>query len=224
MAKKTSHGARRMMTVRVKTAKQRSPSSAAWLQRQLNDPYVAEARRLGYRSRAAFKLLELDDRFHVLKRGANIVDLGAAPGGWTQVAAARGAQVVAVDILAMEPVPGAQVLELDFMADDAPDRIKALLGGKVDAILSDMAAPTTGHAATDHLRIVAMADAAHLFATEILAPGGSFVAKVFQGGAEGELLAALKRDFATVRHAKPPASRAESAEVYVVAQGFKGRA
>jgi 23S rRNA (uridine2552-2'-O)-methyltransferase len=223
MAKKVSHGARRQMTVRVKTAKNRSPSSAAWLARQLNDPYVVEAKRLGYRSRAAFKLLELDDRFHVLKRGAKIVDLGAAPGGWTQVAAAKGAQIVAVDILAMESVPGAVVLELDFMDEAAPDLIKAKLGGKVDVVLSDMAAPTTGHAATDHLRIVAMADAAHLFATEILAPGGTFLAKVFQGGAAGELLTALKRDFTTVRHAKPPASRSESAEVYVVAQGFKGR-
>ncbi len=224
MAKKVSHGARRMMTVRVKTAKKRSTSSAAWLARQLNDPYVAEARRLGYRSRAAFKLIELDDRFHVLKKGAKVVDLGAAPGGWTQIAIARGAHVVAADILPMESVPGAVVMELDFMDDAAPDLIKAKLGGKVDVVLSDMAAPTTGHAATDHLRIVAMADAAHLFATEILAPGGSFLAKVFQGGATGELLVALKRDFTTVRHAKPPASRAESAEIYVVAQGFKGRA
>jgi 23S rRNA (uridine2552-2'-O)-methyltransferase len=232
MARKTSHGARRGMAVRVKTAKQRSPSSAAWLARQLNDPYVAEAKRLGYRSRAAFKLIELDDRFHLLKRGARVVDLGAAPGGWTQVAAKRiGAEegpgkegkgkLVAADILAMEAVPGATVLELDFSLAEAPATIKAALGGEADLVLSDMAAPTTGHAATDHVRIVALAELAYDFARDVLAPGGAFVAKVFQGGTESELLTLLKRDFATVRHAKPPASRAESAEVYVVAQGFR---
>ncbi len=225
---KNPHGARRQMAVRVKTAKQRSPSSAAWLARQLNDPYVAEAKRLGYRSRAAFKLLELDERFQVLKRGSRVVDLGAAPGGWTQVAAARtgaGAgkgRVVALDILAMDPIPGAVILERDFLAADAPELIRAELGGQADVILSDMAQPATGHAATDHLRIVALAEAAYEFAREVLAPGGTFIAKVFQGGAEGALLAALKRDFVRLRHAKPPASRAESAEVYVVAQGFKG--
>ncbi|HLI20485.1 MAG TPA: RlmE family RNA methyltransferase [Stellaceae bacterium] len=228
MARKTSHGARRGMVVRVKTAKQRSPSSTAWLARHLNDPYVAEAKRLGYRSRAAFKLLELDDRFHLFKRGARVVDLGAAPGGWSQVAAKRiGAEegkgrLVACDILAMEAVPGATVLQQDFLDAAAPAVIVAALGGQADLVLSDMAAPTTGHAATDHLRIVALAEAAYDFAKEVLVPGGAFVAKVFQGGAEGALLAALKRDFATLRHAKPPASRAESAEVYVVAQGFKG--
>jgi len=233
MARKSSHGARRGMAVRVKTAKQRSPSSAAWLVRQLNDPYVAEAKRLGYRSRAAFKLLELDERFHLLKRGARVVDLGAAPGGWTQVAAQRsGAEagpskegrgkLVAADILPMEAVPGATVLQQDFLDAKAPAEIIAALGGPADLVLSDMAAPTTGHAATDHLRIVALAEAAYDFAREVLAPGGAFVAKVFQGGAEGDLLARLKRDFATVRHGKPPASRAESAEVYVVAQGFRG--
>jgi 23S rRNA (uridine2552-2'-O)-methyltransferase len=227
MARKTSHGARRGVAVRVKTAKQRSASSAAWLARQLNDPYVAEAKRLGYRSRAAFKLTELDDRFHFLKRGARVVDLGAAPGGWTQIAAKRiGAEegrgkLVATDILAMEGVPGAMVLQLDFLDPAAPRQIIAALGGQADLVLSDMAAPTTGHAPTDHLRIVALAEAAYDFAKDVLAPGGTFVAKVFQGGAEGELLAGLKRDFASVRHAKPPASRAESAEVYVVAQGFK---
>ncbi len=216
------------MAVRVKTAKQRKPSSTAWLTRQLNDPYVAEARRLGYRSRAAFKLIELDDRFHFLKRGARVVDLGAAPGGWTQIAVARigtsegKGRVVAADILAMEPVPGALILQQDFLAPDAPSAIKAVLGGAADVVLSDMAQPATGHAATDHLRIVALAEAAYDFAREVLAPGGTFIAKVFQGGAEGELLAALKRDFASLRHAKPPASRAESAEVYVVAQGFRG--
>jgi 23S rRNA (uridine2552-2'-O)-methyltransferase len=227
MARKTSHGARRGVAVRVKTAKQRSASSAAWLARQLNDPYVAEAKRLGYRSRAAFKLTELNDRFHFLKRGARVVDLGAAPGGWTQIAAKRiGAEegrgkLVATDILAMEGVPGAMVLQLDFLDPAAPRQIIAALGGQADLVLSDMAAPTTGHAPTDHLRIVALAEAAYDFAKDVLAPGGTFVAKVFQGGAEGELLAGLKRDFASVRHAKPPASRAESAEVYVVAQGFK---
>jgi 23S rRNA (uridine2552-2'-O)-methyltransferase len=233
MARKTSHGARRGMAVRVKTAKQRSPSSAAWLARQLNDPYVAEAKRLGFRSRAAFKLIELEERFHLLKRGARIVDLGAAPGGWTQVAVQRiGAEagpgkegrgkLVAADILPMEAVPGATVLQQDFLDEKAPAQIIAALGGPADLVLSDMAAPTTGHASTDHLRIVALAEAAYEFAKEVLAPGGAFVAKVFQGGAEGDLLAGLKRDFATVRHAKPPASRTESAEVYVVAQGFRG--
>ncbi len=229
MKRKASTGARRDMAVRVKTAKRRTASSTAWLQRQLNDPYVAEAKRLGYRSRAAFKLIELDDRFHILKRGARVIDLGAAPGGWSQVAAERvgsaagkGA-VVALDILAMDPVPGVTILERDFLDPAAPDLIKAALGGLADVVLSDMAQPATGHAATDHLRIVALAEAAYAFAREVLAPGGSFVAKVFQGGAEGALLAALKRDFARLRHAKPPASRAESAEVYVVAQGFRAQ-
>jgi 23S rRNA (uridine2552-2'-O)-methyltransferase len=227
MPPKNPHGARRGMAVRVKTAKQRKPSSTAWLQRQLNDPYVAEARRLGYRSRAAFKLIELDDRFHFLKRGSRVVDLGAAPGGWSQVAAARiGApegkgRIVAADILAMEPVPAVTVLHLDFLDPSAPAAIKAALGGQADVVLSDMAQPATGHAATDHIRIVALAETAYEFAKEVLAAGGTFIAKVFQGGAEGELLAALKRDFTSLRHAKPPASRAESAEVYVVAQGFK---
>jgi 23S rRNA (uridine2552-2'-O)-methyltransferase len=229
MKRKAPSGAPRGLAVRVKTAARRSASSTAWLQRQLNDPYVAEAKRLGYRSRAAFKLIELDDRFHLLKRGARVVDLGAAPGGWSQVAAARtGAEagkgaIVALDILAMEPVPGVAILEQDFLDPQAPDAIKAVLGGPADLVLSDMAQPATGHAATDHLRIVALADAAYAFAREVLAPGGGFIAKVFQGGAEGELLAALKRDFATLRHAKPPASRAESAEVYVVAQGFRAQ-
>ena len=233
MARKSSHGARRGMAVRVKTAKQRSPSSAAWLARQLNDPYVAEAKRLGYRSRAAFKLLELDERFHLLKRGARVVDLGAAPGGWTQVAAQRsGAEagpskegrgkLVAADILPMEAVPGATVLQQDFLDAKAPAEIIAALGGPADLVLSDMAAPATGHAATDHLRIVALAEEAFAFAAAVLRPGGAFVAKVFQGGAEGDLLAGLKRAFAVVRHAKPAASRAESAETYVVATGFRG--
>ena len=222
-------GGTRSARIRVKTAKKRTTSSARWLERQLNDPYVAEAKRRGYRSRAAFKLLQLDDRFRFLKPGARVVDLGAAPGGWTQVAVERvspsGKQtgkVVAIDILEMAPLPGATVLTGDFLAADAPARIRAALDGPADVVLSDMAAPSTGHAATDHLRIMALAETAYAFAAEVLAPGGSFVAKVFQGGAERELLAALKRDFAEVKHVKPEASRAESAEVYVVALGFRG--
>jgi 23S rRNA (uridine2552-2'-O)-methyltransferase len=215
--------------VRVKTAGRRTASSTQWLERQLNDPYVSEAKRLGYRSRAAFKLMELDDRFHVLKPGLRVVDLGAAPGGWTQIAvervraeAGRG-RVVGIDLLAIDPIPGASLLRGDFLDATAPEALRAALDGPADVVLSDMAAPTTGHAATDHLRVVALAEAAYAFAREVLAPGGVFIAKVFQGGAEGELLAALKRDFASLRHAKPPASRTESAEIYVVAQGFRGR-
>ncbi|MFZ5791800.1 MAG: RlmE family RNA methyltransferase [Pseudomonadota bacterium] len=211
--------------VRVKTAARRSVSSTLWLERQLNDPYVAEARRRGYRSRAAFKLIELDDRFHLIRKGARILDLGAAPGGWSQVAAERagpGARVLAVDLLPMEPLPGVRILQLDFMAEDAPEKIRAALEGQADLVLSDMAAPTIGHARTDHLRIMALAEAAHAFAAEVLAPGGAFVCKLFQGGATKDLLDALKRDFAQVRHAKPPASRADSAEIYVVATGFRG--
>jgi len=218
-------GDTRTAAVRVKTARRRKPSSTEWLARQLNDPYVREAQRRGYRSRAAFKLIEIDDRFHVLRPGTRVVDLGAAPGGWTQVAAARiagGGKLVAVDVLAMPPLPGATVLQLDFLAPGAPAAIEAALEGPADVVLSDMAAPATGHGATDHLRIVALAEAAYEFAHAALAPGGSFVAKVYQGGAESALLRRLKSDFASVRHAKPPASRAESAEVYVVAQGFRG--
>jgi 23S rRNA (uridine2552-2'-O)-methyltransferase len=198
------------------------------LTRQLNDPYVAEAHRLGYRSRAAFKLIQLDDRYHLLKRGGRVVDLGCAPGGWTQIAAdrvgaakGRGA-IVGIDLLPTDPVPGATLLVGDFRDPAAADRVREAHGGPADLVLSDMAAPATGHAATDHLRIVALAEAALGFAETVLRPGGAFVAKVFQGGAEGALLAALKRDFATVRHAKPAASRAESAETYVVATGFRG--
>ncbi len=217
----------RPSAVRVKTAARRSASSTQWLERQLNDPYVAEARRLGYRSRAAFKLLQIDDRFHFLKPGARIVDLGCAPGGWVQVAAARvkaaegKGRVVGIDYLPTAPVPGALLVQLDFLDPTAPDALRQALGGPAEVVLSDMAAPTTGHAATDHLRILALAEAAYAFAREVLAVGGTFVAKVFQGGTERELLAQLKRDFATVRHVKPPASRADSAEVYVVAQGFR---
>jgi 23S rRNA (uridine2552-2'-O)-methyltransferase len=217
----------RRLAERVKTAKKRRLSSTLWLQRQLNDPYVAEAKRQGYRSRAAFKLIQLDDRFRFLGPGKRVLDLGAAPGGWTQVAVGRvkaqegRGQVVGLDVLEMEPVPGSTLLLADFLDESTPARIKQALGGPVDVVLSDMAAPATGHAATDHLRIVALCEAAFLLAEEVLAPGGTFVAKVFQGGAEGELLAALKRRFASVRHAKPPASRSESAETYVVAMGFR---
>ena len=222
-------GDRRAPAVRVKSTARRTPSSKQWLERQLNDPYVGEAQRRGYRSRAAFKLAQLDDRFHLLRPGLRVVDLGCAPGGWTQVAvervkpgqAGRGV-VIGIDILAMDPVPGAMVAQLDFLDTAAPERIEAMLAGPADLVLSDMAAPTTGHGATDHLRIIALAEAAYAFAAAVLAPGGGFVAKVFQGGATGELLAQLKRDFAAVRHAKPPASRSESAEMYVVATGFRG--
>ena len=215
-------GSGRGKTIRVRTARQRRPSSTAWLQRQLNDPYVAASKRDGYRSRAAYKLLELDERAHLLRPGLRVVDLGCAPGGWLQVAVKKGARVIGIDRLPTEPVPGAEVIELDFLADEAPDRLKALLGGPADLVLSDMAASATGHAATDHLRVVALAEAAYAFALEVLAPDGAFVAKVFQGGSEREFLQGLKRDFQTVRHIKPPASRAESAEVYVVAQRFRG--
>ena len=213
---------------RVKTAGKRKSSSTRWLQRQLNDPYVAEAKKQGYRSRAAFKLLQLDEKFALLRPGQRIVDLGAAPGGWTQVAVARakaetgGGKVVALDYLEMDPVPGATVLKIDFLDPEAPDRLKAALGGPADLVLSDMAAPTTGHAATDHLRIMGLAEVAADFAAEVLAPDGAFVCKLFQGGAEKELLDRLKRDFARVRHAKPEASRSDSSETYLVATGFRG--
>lgn len=216
----------RMLVERVKTARGRKPSSTRWLQRQLNDPYVQEARKLGYRSRAAFKLVELDDRFHFLKPGLRVVDLGAAPGGWTQVAVQRvGARgkVVGMDILEYDSVPGAICMQGDFLADDAPDRLKEALDGLADVVVSDMAAPTTGHPPTDHLRIINLVEVALHFALEVLAPGGTFLAKVFQGGTEKSLLDHLKQNFVTVRHAKPPASRKESAETYVIATGFKGR-
>lgn len=214
---------------RVKTAKGRKTSSKMWLERQLNDPYVAEAKARGYRSRAAFKLLELDSMFGLLKKGARVVDLGAAPGGWTQVAVdavgagkgPKGGQVVAIDIQGMDPVQGATVILQDFMDPDALDRIKDALTGPADLVLSDMAAPATGHRQTDHLRIMGLCEAAFDFACEVLAPGGGFVAKVLKGGTENELLAQMKRRFAMVKHAKPPASRADSAESYVVATGFR---
>jgi 23S rRNA (uridine2552-2'-O)-methyltransferase len=217
----------RPLAVRVRSAGRRKPSSAEWLKRQLNDPYVVAARREGYRSRAAFKLIELDERFHLLRRGGRVLDLGCAPGGWTQVAierVGRQGRVVGVDLAETTPIAGATVLRADLTDPVAVDAVKQALGGGADIMLSDMAPATTGHAATDHLRIVALAEAAFAIAEEILVPGGIFVAKVFQGGAEGELLARLKQSFAELRHAKPPASRAESAETYVVAKGFRKRA
>jgi len=219
----------RGLKVQVRAGKRRSLASKLWLDRQLNDPYVARAKREGMRSRAAYKLIEIDDKIHFLKPGARVVDLGAAPGGWTQIAAKRvGAdsgrgRVVAIDILEMVPVAGADILHLDFLADDAPDRLKALLGGPADVVLSDMAANATGHRKTDHLKIMALAETAALFAREVLTPGGAFLCKVLQGGTEGTLLADLKRDFATVKHVKPSASRSDSAELYVLAVGFRGR-
>lgn len=218
----------RMLETRVKTARGRTTSSQRWLQRQLNDPYVAEARKLGFRSRAAFKLIELDDRFKLLKPGLRVVDLGAAPGGWTQVAVdrigitkGRPGIVVGLDILEWDTVPGATCITLDFLDPSAPDRLKEALGGPADLVLSDMAAPTTGHPKTDHLRIMGLLETAWDFAEEVLAPGGTFVCKVFQGGTEGDLLTRMKQCCETVRHAKPPASRKDSAEMYVIAQGFR---
>ena len=224
MAKPPGKGAgtSRGLSVHVKTAAKRSPASAAWLKRQLNDPYVAAAKAQGWRSRAAFKLIELDERFTLLKPGLRVVDLGAAPGGWSQVAVRRGAaRVIGLDLLPIDPVPGALFIQGDFNDDAMPARLMAELGGKADLVLSDMAPNTTGHAATDHLRIVALAELAVVFAEQVLAPGGAFVAKVFQGGSEKQILAPLKHRFATVRHAKPPASRKESSELYVVATGFR---
>jgi 23S rRNA (uridine2552-2'-O)-methyltransferase len=217
----------RRLKVRVKSGKGRKLSSKLWLERQLNDPYVARAKREGYRSRAAFKLMEIDDKAHILKKGARVVDLGVAPGGWSQVAAmrveapARG-RVVAIDVLPMEPIAGVEVLQLDFLAAEAPEKLKTMLGGAADVVLSDMAANATGHARTDHLKIMALVEAAADFARDVLAPGGSFLAKMLQGGTEASLLAALKRDYRSVKHIKPPASRADSAELYLLATGFRG--
>ncbi|NJL50610.1 MAG: RlmE family RNA methyltransferase [Blastochloris sp.] len=218
----------RPLAVRLKTARGRTTSSQQWLKRQLNDPYVARAKSAGYRSRAAFKLIEIDDKYHILKRGQRVVDLGAAPGGWSQIAAQRvGAatgqgRVVAIDFLDMAPIAGVAFERMDFLDPSAPDRLKATLGGPADAVLSDMAANATGHKKTDHLRIIALVELATAFAREVLSPGGAFLAKVLQGGTEGRLLADLKRDFAKVVHIKPPASRADSAELYVLATGFRG--
>jgi 23S rRNA (uridine2552-2'-O)-methyltransferase len=218
---------------RLKDQKQRTASSRAWLTRQISDPYVARAKREGSRSRAAFKLAEIDARYKVLKPGARVVDLGAAPGGWSEIAARRvgeSGRVVALDILAMNPIRGVEFLQLDFLDPSAPARLEALLGegrggkgqAKADVVLSDMAANATGHRQTDHLRIIALAEAAADFARQVLAPRGAFLCKVLQGGTEARLLAELKRDFASVKHVKPPASRADSAELYLLAQGFRG--
>jgi 23S rRNA (uridine2552-2'-O)-methyltransferase len=215
----------RDLKVRVRSQKGRSPASRLWLERQLNDPYVARAKREGLRSRAAFKLAEMDEKFHLLKPGAKVVDLGAAPGGWSQIAAKRvggAGRVVAIDLLDMPAIPGVEFLHLDFLDPQAPGRLKALLDGPADVVLSDMAANATGHRKTDHLRIMGLAENAAMFAREVLRPGGAFLCKVLQGGTEAELLAGLKRDFATVKHLKPAASRSDSAELYVLAQGFRG--
>jgi 23S rRNA (uridine2552-2'-O)-methyltransferase len=214
--------------VTVRTGGKRKLSSKLWLERQLNDPYVAQARREGYRSRAAFKLIEIDDKHHFLKPGMTVVDLGAAPGGWSQIAAKRvGApdgkgRVVAIDLLEMPEIVGVNFAQLDFHAADAPEKLTAMLGGRADVVLSDMAANTTGHRKTDQLRIVGLVEIAAAFAVEVLNPGGTFLAKVFQSGADAELLTQLKRDFASVRHVKPASSRQDSSERYVLAMGFRG--
>ena len=207
--------------VKVKKDRGRTASSRAWLQRQLNDPYVAAAKAKGYRSRAAFKLLELDEKFHFLKKGARVLDLGAAPGGWSQVAAARGATVVAADVLEMEEVPGVTFFQADLTDPHVPAMLKQALDGPADVVMTDMAAPTTGHRATDHIRTTALVEIALEVALDTLKPGGTFVGKVFQGGSSQDLLAGLKKAFREVKHVKPPASRAESVELYVVALGFK---
>jgi len=208
--------------VKVKKSRGRTVSSKAWLERQLNDPYVAAAKGKGYRSRAAFKLLELDAKFHFLKKGAKVLDLGAAPGGWSQVAAQRGAKVVAADLLDIEPLAEVVFLKADLTDPEVPARLKAELAGPADLVLSDMAAPTTGHRATDHIRTIALAEIALAVAEDVLRPGGAFVGKVFQGGASNALLVRMKKSFRDVKHVKPLASRAESVELYVVALNFKG--
>jgi 23S rRNA (uridine2552-2'-O)-methyltransferase len=224
----TARSSGRELKVRVKAG--RTLSSKLWLDRQLNDPYVARARREGLRSRAAFKLSEIDDKHHILTKGARVVDLGAAPGGWSQIAAKRvgvadgKGRVVGIDLLDVPPLPGVELIQMDFLDPRAPDQLKALLGGPADVVLSDMAANATGHRKTDHLKIMALAEAAAEFAREVLAPGGAFLCKVLQGGTETVLLAALKRDFTVVKHVKPAASRADSAELYLLATGFRGGA
>jgi 23S rRNA (uridine2552-2'-O)-methyltransferase len=218
---------RNALHTKVKTAAKRSLSSTLWLERQLNDPYVQASKRDGYRSRAAYKLLEIDEKFPILRKGARILDLGAAPGGWTQVALAKIGEkgaVLGVDILEMLPIPGARLMQLDFLDPNAPDLIKQALDGAPDIVMSDMAAPTTGHKRTDHLRTMSLCEVALELAEEVLAPGGAFLAKVLQGGTERSLLDRLKRGFTEVRHVKPKASRAESSEMYVLAKGFRGRA
>jgi 23S rRNA (uridine2552-2'-O)-methyltransferase len=227
---KSSVGDARRLKVRVKTGKGRTPSQKAWLERQLNDPYVAEARKFGFRSRAAFKIIEIDDKYRFLKPGQKIVDLGAAPGGWSQVAAQRvrsvegRGKVVAIDMHGMDPIAGVIILHKDFYDADAPELLIAALGGeKADAVLSDMAAHATGHRQTDHIQIMALAEAAYDFARSILRPGGTFLAKVLRGGTEGNILQTMKQDFESVRHIKPKASRDDSAELFVLALGFRGQ-
>lgn len=214
--------------VTVKSGGKRKLSSKLWLERQLNDPYVAQAKRDGYRSRAAYKLREMDDKYRFLKQGQAVVDLGAAPGGWSQIAAKRvgseagKGKVIAIDLLEMGEIPGVTFAQLDFLADDAPEKLRAMLGGGADIVMSDMAANTTGHRKTDQLRIVGLVESAAAFAAEVLNPGGVFLAKVFQSGADATLQTELKRNFATVRHVKPAASRQDSSERYVLAMGFRG--
>jgi 23S rRNA (uridine2552-2'-O)-methyltransferase len=233
MAQKSSGRGQRDLKVRVKTARGRRSSSTRWLERQLNDPYVSRAKREGYRGRAAYKIMELDDRFGFLVPGARVVDLGCAPGGWCQVAVARVnalgekpgkpvGRVLGIDLQEVEPVPGAEIHQLDFLEDGADDKVKAWLGGRADVVMSDMAAASTGHKQTDHLRIVALCEAAAAFALDVLEPGGTFVAKVLSGGAETGLQTLLKQRFAKVSNVKPPASRSDSSEKFVVATGFRG--
>ena len=223
MKKEGDASGRGRVPVKVHKDRTRTQSSRAWLQRQLNDPYVAAARSKGYRSRAAFKLVELDEKFHFLKKGAKILDLGSAPGGWSQVAASRGATVVAADVLVMEEIPNVTFFQADLTDPDVPAMLKQALDGPADIVLTDMAAPTTGHRATDHIRTIALVEIALEVAEDTLRPGGTFVGKVFQGGSSNELLARLKKSFREVKHVKPPASRAESVELYVVALGFKAK-
>lgn len=226
MTEKSGRG-ERQLSVRVKTGRGRTVSQQRWLQRQLNDPYVAKARSEGYRSRAAFKLAEIDEKYHLLKPGQRIVDLGCAPGGWLQVAARKigldhgKGHIVGIDLLPVDSMAGVTLFELDFMADEAPGLLRQALGGEADLVLSDMAANTTGHKKTDHLKIIGLAEIAAEFAAEILKPGGAFLVKLFQGGETAELVTQLKRDFTLVRHVKPAASRADSSELYVLATGFR---
>ncbi len=227
MVKKTGgSGGSRDLTVRVKTARGRKRSSTQWLQRQLNDPFVQQAKRDGYRSRAAYKLIEIDEKFKLFKPNMKVLDLGAAPGGWSQVAMqkiGKKGSIHGIDLLEIEPMAGAEFVQMDFMADDAPDSIKEMIGGQANVVLSDMAANTTGHTPTDHIRIISLCELAYDFAVQVLTPGGAFVCKVLKGGTENDLLKMMKKDFEAVKHAKPQSSRKDSAESYVVAMGFRGR-
>jgi 23S rRNA (uridine2552-2'-O)-methyltransferase len=215
---------RNKIKTKVKSAKGRSSSSTRWLQRQINDPYVFKAQQAGYRGRAAFKIIEINEKLDFLKKGAKIVDLGSAPGGWSQIAAQKGAQIIAIDLLEMEPLAGVDFIQMDFMDHDAPDKLKAMLNGPADVVMSDIAPNTMGHKKTDHFRIMAAVEAAYMFACEVLKPDGIFIAKVFQGGAQNIFLEDVKKSFKVVKHIKPPASRKDSSEQYLVATGFRGRA